>query len=204
MGLGRGGRRDSVLAHRALQDVCGGDRKTAAKGEINVLDPGGFGAVTITKSISIISDIPQGGILASLTTGLIVNAAADGIVVLRGLNINGFGNGINGVRFLAGAELHVEDCEIYGFAQEGIRVAASTAAKVFIKDTIVRNNVGAAAGGILLSRTGVDPSRPPSSACARSATATVSAWRTRRAPPSSAARRRATARTATSPRAPRS
>ena len=134
---------------------AGAISKTAAKGEINVLDPGGFGAVTITKSISIISDIPLGGILASLTSGVIVNAAATDVVVLRGLNINGFGNGLNGVRFLAGAELHVEDCEIYGFTQEGIRVATSTAAKVFVKDTIVRNNVGAAAGGILLSRTGV-------------------------------------------------
>src|SRR6185312_13475514 len=48
--------------------------KTAAKGEINVLDPGGFGAVTITKSITIHSESVDAGILVSGTNGIIVNA----------------------------------------------------------------------------------------------------------------------------------
>src|SRR5512133_3144791 len=48
--------------------------KTAPGGEINVLDPGGFGAVTITKSISIISVGMEAGVLVSGTNGIIVNA----------------------------------------------------------------------------------------------------------------------------------
>src|ERR1700736_975208 len=51
---------------------AGAISKTAAGGEINVLDPGGFGAVTITKSISITSGF-EAGVLASASNGIIVN-----------------------------------------------------------------------------------------------------------------------------------
>src|ERR1035441_6667701 len=56
---------------------AGAISKTIAGGEISVLDPGGFGAVTITKSISLINDYSgEAGILASGTTGVTVNAGA--------------------------------------------------------------------------------------------------------------------------------
>ena len=77
---------------------AGAISKTAAGGEISALDPGGFGAVTITKSITINGDGTLAGILASLTNGVIVNAAAADKIVLRNLSINGAGNGINGIR----------------------------------------------------------------------------------------------------------
>src|SRR3982750_5050547 len=51
---------------------AGAISKTAAGGEINVLDPGGFGAVTITKSISIISTF-EAGVLVSGTNGIVLN-----------------------------------------------------------------------------------------------------------------------------------
>src|SRR5438132_5517852 len=63
--------------------------KTAAHGEINVLDPGGFGAVTITKATTIDSGSFNGGVLVSGTNGIIVNAAATDDVTLRGLDIDG-------------------------------------------------------------------------------------------------------------------
>src|ERR1700753_3324242 len=47
--------------------------KTAANGEINCLDPGGFGTVTITKSISIVCDFTEGGVLSANVNGIIVN-----------------------------------------------------------------------------------------------------------------------------------
>src|SRR5947199_4194418 len=53
---------------------AGAISKTAANGEINCLDPGGFGSVTITKSLSIVCDYTEGGVLASLTFGFNVNA----------------------------------------------------------------------------------------------------------------------------------
>src|SRR5437763_13398739 len=68
---------------------AGAISKTAAGGEIDALDPGGFGAVTITKAITIDGAAGQaGGILASLTTGVIVNAPG-AIVTLRNIQING-------------------------------------------------------------------------------------------------------------------
>jgi hypothetical protein len=53
---------------------AGAISKTAAGGEINVLDPGGFGGVTITKSISIIAEGVEAGVLVSGTNAIVVNA----------------------------------------------------------------------------------------------------------------------------------
>jgi hypothetical protein len=131
---------------------AGAISKTATGGEINVLDPGGFGTVNITKSISIVNESgPIGGILASLTNGVIVNAPAGSVVTLRGLDINGFGNGINGIRFLSGGALFVENCQIYGFTGKGIDAQPTTAAHLFVSDTVIRNNASATGGGILLT-----------------------------------------------------
>src|SRR5215207_9664852 len=93
---------------------AGAISKTAAGGEISVLDPGGFGAVNITKSITINGDGTLAGILSSLTNGIIVNAGVNDVVTIRNVSINGAGNGINGIRYLAGKHLIVENCSIYG------------------------------------------------------------------------------------------
>src|SRR2546430_1555153 len=122
---------------------AGAISKTAAGGEINALDPGGFGAVTITKSIIIDGGNMLAGVLVSGTNGIVVNAAPTARVVLRGLDINGIGTGVNGIRFLAGASLHVERCTIANFTTLGIDV--TTGGKVFVKDTSLRGNAG---GGI--------------------------------------------------------
>jgi hypothetical protein len=120
---------------------AGAISKTAAKGEINVLDPGGFGAVTITKSITI--DGGGGsiaGILASGVNGVVVNAAPADKVVLRNLDINGFGTGLNGVRFLQGGALQLDNMLIYGFTQHGVDFEPSGAAKLQISNSIIHDN----------------------------------------------------------------
>src|SRR5215213_9118426 len=87
---------------------AGAISKTAKDGEISTLDPGGFGTVTITKSIYINGTHGQGygSILAALTTGVNVNItdAADirKTVRLRALDINGASTGINGINITAG------------------------------------------------------------------------------------------------------
>src|SRR5688572_8801225 len=94
---------------------AGAISKTAAGGEISVLDPGGFGALTITKSISINGEWGgEAGVLASFTNGFIINGA-NVVVNLRGLMIEGATNGLNGVRFLQGSALHTQNCIIRGF-----------------------------------------------------------------------------------------
>ncbi len=104
---------------------AGAISKTAAAGEINALDPGGFGAVTITKPITIDGGGSLAGILVAFTNGVVVNAGADDVVVLRNLDINGTGTGLSGVSLLAGKRLVVEDSKIYGFRNNGIYIAPS-------------------------------------------------------------------------------
>jgi hypothetical protein len=116
---------------------AGAISKTAAGGEINCLDPGGFGAVTITKAITIDCLHTLGGVLAAGTNGVNVNAAAGDRIVLRGLDINGAGSGVNGILFSAGGSLHVEDSVISGM-QNGINIGAGN--EIYIKNTYIRNN----------------------------------------------------------------
>src|SRR5919202_5030324 len=101
---------------------AGAISKTADKGEIDALDPGGFGTVTITKNIVIdgTTGAGFGSILAAGTNGVNVNDSATAtpntiIVSLRNLSINGAGTtlGLNGVNFTSGKAVHVEHCQIF-------------------------------------------------------------------------------------------
>ncbi|MDQ3472743.1 MAG: right-handed parallel beta-helix repeat-containing protein [Acidobacteriota bacterium] len=136
---------------------AGAISKTATTGEISVLDPGGFGAINITKSITINGDGTLAGILASLVNGVIVNApSATGVVYLRNLTINGAGNGLNGIRYLQAKELHIENCAIYGFGNtgagngNGIIAALGATGNLFVRNTTIFN---CAAAGINISTT---------------------------------------------------
>src|SRR5688572_24274381 len=79
---------------------AGAISKTATGGEINVLDPGGFGGVTITKSITISSENFEAGVLVSGTNAIVINATSTSDVVLRGLDIEGLGTGLVGIKVL--------------------------------------------------------------------------------------------------------
>jgi hypothetical protein len=123
---------------------AGAISKTATGGEINCIDPGGFGAVTITKSITIDGGGTFASILAAGTNGVVINASASSVVTLRNLSINGVGTGLNGIRFLAGATLNVENCVIFGFTTRGIDVSqATTGATTIVKDTNIARCTGA-------------------------------------------------------------
>src|SRR5207248_5457891 len=100
-------------------------------GEIDVLDPGGFGAVTITKNLTIDGTWGSGfgSILASATNGVNINDSATGspntiIVTLRKLSINGAGTtlGLNGINFVSGKAVNVENCQIFNFSQNPINL----------------------------------------------------------------------------------
>src|SRR4029077_13097389 len=84
--------------------------KTAPGGEINVLDPGGFGAVTITHSISIISVGFEAGVLVSGTNGIVVSVADTDKVLLEGLDIEGLGTGLNGINIIGGGKTTIRRC----------------------------------------------------------------------------------------------
>ena len=92
---------------------AGAISKTAAGGEIDALDPAGFGAVTVTKSITLDGGGGQvASILVSGTNGVSVQAGANDVVTIRNLSFNGIGSGLNGIRFVSGKALHIEHCSI--------------------------------------------------------------------------------------------
>ena len=132
---------------------AGAISKTAKDGEISVLDPGGYGAVTITKSIYINGTHGAG-------YGSIINASVNGIIInitdvndvrkavrLRALDINGVSTGINGISILAANNVWVEDSVIDGNTGNGtttgigIRVATSASCNLFVQDTMIHKNI---------------------------------------------------------------
>jgi len=134
---------------------AGAISKTAAAGEINVLDPGGFGAVTITKSISITAVGFEAGVLVSGTNGIIVNAAPTDTVLLDGLDIEGLGTGLNGVRIIGGGKTTIRNCSIRHFTQNGVDVQGTVNARVVVEKSIITGNAGGfniiGAGGVFNS-----------------------------------------------------
>jgi hypothetical protein len=125
---------------------AGAISKTAACGEIDALDPGGFGAVTITKSITIDGTGTFASILASLTTGIIINATNTDVITIRGLSINGFCNGIRGMNILQAKTVNVEDCVIFRFVNEGILVNETNAIQLNVRNSVIRDNTGDGVG----------------------------------------------------------
>ena len=129
---------------------AGAISKTAANGYINVLDPGGFGALSITKSITVDGQGQMAGALASGVNGFTVNDSLTGspgtiIVVLRNLSIEGFNQGINGINYLSGKSLSVENCVIKGFKGangNGIRASLTRdGCSLLVRDTIISDNL---------------------------------------------------------------
>lgn len=130
---------------------AGAISKTAAGGEIDCLDPGGFGAVTITKAITIDGGPNAGGILTAGSNGIVINAGVTDVVTIRNVTIQGIGAGLNGISCLQVGTLNVENCVIANNTQKGISITASNPMKLFVSDTIIRGNTnGANGGGIFL------------------------------------------------------
>lgn len=141
---------------------AGAISKTAVAGEIDALDPGGFGTITITKSITIDGAAGFGSILASSVNGVTVNLQTalatdpERRVTLRRLSINGTGSsggvglrtGLKGVNIVQGNltnpfTVHVENCYIQNFTQEGINANVNSSSFLLVKDTNIQNcNVG--------------------------------------------------------------
>jgi hypothetical protein len=132
---------------------AGAISKTQVNGEINCLDPGGFGALTITKSITVDCHEAFGSILNAGTNG--INVAFDSFstndarktVRLRNININGVDTGINGIRITGGGVISagvviIEDCLIDGNfagAARGISEERTGGGELYVSNTTVRN-----------------------------------------------------------------
>lgn len=124
--------------------LAGAISKTATGGEIDVLDPGGYGALTITKAVTIDGMGSHASILVSGTNGIVVVAGTTDAVIIRNFTIDGIGTGINGIRFLSGKSLSIENCTIFGFTTHGIDVSLSNFATFTVSNATIENNGGSA------------------------------------------------------------
>jgi hypothetical protein len=138
---------------------AGAISKTAAGGEIDCLDPGGFGAVGITKSITLDCSGTYGSILVSSGGSAISINNASIIVRLRGLSLTGQNAGAYGVRITAASRVTIEDSIIDGFTDSGVFMEApgdAAAPQLFISNTTIRNNT---VNGLNVTSAGASPSR---------------------------------------------
>jgi hypothetical protein len=117
----------------------------SAGGEVVVLDSGGYGIVTITKALTLVA---PAGVYASIisdtagTNAITVTAGSTDTVVLRGLNLLGMG-GDNGILITQAGAVHVENCVISSFdgiGMNGMGIKHAAAGRLYVKDTIVRDN----------------------------------------------------------------
>jgi hypothetical protein len=140
---------------------AGAISKTAAGGEIDNIDQGGFGTLTITKSITL--DGGGGDIASSLasgTPGMTINAASNDVVILRNLQYNGMlGNGTtpnpgtNGISVVnaGAARIVIENCRIFGFSTTGVSITPSSGT---INVKILKTTINNTSTGVLVSPTG--------------------------------------------------
>jgi hypothetical protein len=113
---------------------------TVAGGEIYVLDSADYGAVTINKPVSITSEGPMGGVLATSGAGITIAAGAGDIINLQGLDIDGGGSGGIGIQFSSGDSLNIQKSAVRNFTNSGISFSPNGPGKLFITETTVTNN----------------------------------------------------------------
>ena len=131
--------------------------QTTAGGEIDVLDPGDFGPVTITQSVSIYGDAAgvAGTIPSSGTSGIVISAGSSDAINLHGLVFDGVNaSGTSGIVFTSGARLNVNQCVFQGFTTSGMTLSpgagSATTTRLVVQNTTFLTN----ATGILIQPTG--------------------------------------------------
>ncbi|MDP9057392.1 MAG: right-handed parallel beta-helix repeat-containing protein [Pseudomonadota bacterium] len=129
---------------------AGAMSKTATAGEINVLDPGGFGVVTINHSITIRADHVEAGVLATGTNGITVAAGPIDQVVLEGLDIEGLGSGLDGIAIQSAGEVLIKNCNIHQFTRNGVTITTNAMVRVIIRASTIGENGGS---GVVVNST---------------------------------------------------
>jgi hypothetical protein len=134
--------------------------QTTAGGEIDVVDPGDFGPVTITKAITIFGNAAGGAAVAGTTpspgtSGIVISAGSSDVIKLGGLIFDGVNaSGTSGIVFTSGARLYIENCALLGFTTSGITFSpgagSATTTALVVQDTTIVNN----ATGFLIQPTG--------------------------------------------------
>lgn len=131
---------------------AGAISKTAEGGEIDALDPGGFGGVTITKAMTIegthgsgfgsILNANVSGVTINITSGTHIN---DAVVILRSLYIQAASQSpagtstSRGVNYIKGARVFIDDCHFENQTTSGITANLTSAGALFVNDCDFEN-----------------------------------------------------------------
>ena len=121
---------------------AGAYSKTATAGEINAIDPGGFGSLTITHSITIRANPVEAGILVASGDGITINAGPTDNVVLQGLDFEGSNLGNNGITIAGGGNVTIDHCDIRDFLGNGVNLVGMTNTRAVITASRILNSGG--------------------------------------------------------------
>jgi parallel beta helix pectate lyase-like protein len=133
---------------------AGAISKTTASGQISVLDPGGFGALTITKALVIDGDGELASVLVSGTNGINISAGPTDTVVLRNLHFSGIGSGLDGVEIYTAGTVIIDHCTFDGFTVANVELNMTSAGYVVIQDSTM---TGGAQGVVIDGTSGPAP-----------------------------------------------
>ncbi len=116
--------------------------QTAAHGEIDVLDTAGYGAMTITQSVSIVN---PGGVEAGIAasnggTAIAIAAGPNDVVALRGLTVEGLQSGATGISLTSAGALEIDNCVVRDFTGDAIDITPSGATQFRISNSVVEDN----------------------------------------------------------------
>ncbi|WP_266182367.1 right-handed parallel beta-helix repeat-containing protein [Dyella humicola] len=133
---------------------AGAIAKTTAVGEISVLDPGGFGALTITKAITLSGGGELASILVAGTNGIVIAAGPTDTVILRNLEFHGSGSGLSGVLIQSAGKVIIDHCTFQGFTADNVEIAVTSPTYVTVLDSVM---TGGAIGVSIDSTSGPGP-----------------------------------------------
>jgi hypothetical protein len=142
---GLGNDADPCSRTAPCRTFSGAYSKTAVGGEINVLDGGGYGTLTITDSITINGIGSLAGNLASGLSGFTINAPLTAKININNVSINGnsAAGGFHGIRILQAGSVNLEDLGIYNFTGDGISIIETSSVKVSINRVTIKDCTGA-------------------------------------------------------------
>jgi Right handed beta helix region len=126
------------------------DSVVAAGGEIDILDPAGYGTLTITKAISVVNDgVGTAGVQANAGNAININAGTNDVVRLKGLNVEGLGTATNGIVFNTGRSLTIEDCTVRDFTADQVVFAPAKPSYLYVTNSRLEQ-AGAAGFGLVI------------------------------------------------------
>ena len=116
---------------------------TSAGGEVDALDPAGYGPIIISRAVTIEGQGWSYIAPPANSPAITINAVgATDKISIHGVSLNGVGitGSTTGIQFNSGGSLKVRDCVIQNFSGDGIDFKPTAAGDLFVSNTVVSDN----------------------------------------------------------------